>query len=440
MSDKASFHDLRAAKTVPDALLRRAETDLSTFVNRVRPIIEAVKTEGDTALLRFARDFDGVRTDAMTLSATEAEFDAALRAIDPAMIETLELAIDNIRRFHAAQMPDEMRMQEMRPGVWAGDRAIPIDTVACYVPRGKGAFPSVANMTCVPAVVAGVRRPVIITPPGPDGRIDTRTLVAARLIGIKEVYKCGGAQGIAAVAYGTQTVPRCLKVVGPGGPYVVAAKRVLAEEIDPGIPAGPSESIVLADDSVDGALAALDLIIESEHGPDSSAYLVTDSERVATEARSALPRYWTEMEAGRASFSKAVLCGPRGGIILLRDFDAAVNFINDYAPEHLEILAREPMALLGRIRNAGEILLGRYTPLTLANYLLGPNAVLPTSRAARTHSPLSVFDFMKRTSVAYVTAEAYPDLAAHAHRFATYEGFDGHARAVSNLRLPFLTS
>ena len=438
MTDAVCFHDLRGAATVPESLLARAETDLSSFIPRVMPIIDAVRAEGDAALMRFAREFDGVHAEAMTLRATKAEFDAAFDAVDPAMIETLEFAIDSIRRFHAAQMPEEMWLKEVRLGVWAGDRAIPLDAVACYVPRGKGAFPSVVNMTCVPAVVAGVRRPIIITPPGPDGNVDAGTLVAARLIGIEDVYKSGGAQAVAAVAYGTETVPRCMKLVGPGSPYVVAAKQVLAQQIDPGIPAGPSEAIVLADESVDGALAALDLIIESEHGPDSSAYLVTDSERVAEEARAALPRYWAEMEKGRAEFSRAVLGGARGGIILLRDFDTAVDFVNDYAPEHLEILAREPMAVLGRIRNAGEILLGPHTPITLANYLLGPNAVLPTSRTARTRSPLSVFDFMKRSSVAWVTEGAYPDLAAHAHRFATYEGFDGHARAVSGLRTSLL--
>jgi histidinol dehydrogenase len=248
------------------------------------------------------------------------------------------------------------------------------------------------------------------------------------------VYKCGGAQGVSAVAFGTETVPKCLKIVGPGSPWVVAAKRLLSDHIDPGTPAGPSEAIVLADGAANGALAALDLIIESEHGPDSSAYLVTSSRRVAEEARAALPKYWAEMEEGRAKFSQAVLCGPHGGIVLTKDFDAAIAFVNDYAPEHLEILAAEPLAVMGRIKNAGEILLGEYTPMTIGNFVLGPNAVLPTGAAAKTASPLSVFDYMKRSSIGYVTKTGFPPLAKHAEVLARYEGFDGHARAVSSLR------
>ncbi len=438
MTETASLHDLTGGGDTPAKFLARAETDLSAIIEQVKPIIEVVRTQGDTALQHFARTLDKVTVPHMALRATEEEFDRAFDTVDPEVIGTIEFAINNIRRFHEAQKPEEMWLQEMRPGVWAGDRCLPIDSVACYVPRGKGSFPSVVNMTAIPALVAGVKRPIIITPPGPDGLVDPGTLVAARLIGISEIYKCGGAQGVAAVAFGTETVPKCLKIVGPGSPFVVAAKRLLAQMIDPGIPAGPSEAIILADETADGALAALDLIIESEHGPDSAAYLVTNSRGVAEAAMAALPGYWAEMNPKRAAFSRAVLTGPHGGIILTEDFDAAIRFTNEFAPEHLEILTAEPMAVLGRITNAGEILLGAHTPITLGNYLLGPNAVLPTNRAARTCSPLSVFDFMKRISVAYVTAPAYAALAPHAERFARYEGFDGHGRAVSQIRAKLL--
>jgi histidinol dehydrogenase len=438
MSQTPNLHDLSTAAAIPPALFQRTEADLSSFLERVQPILDAVRREGDTALLRFARELDKVEAADMTIRAGEDEFEAAFRRIDPTVRQAIDHAIGNIRRFHEAQKPEEMWLKEIQPGAFAGDRFLPIDSVACYVPRGKGSFPSVVMMTTIPAVVAGVKRPIIVTPPGPDGKVDDGTLVAARLVGVEEIYKCGGAQGVAAVAYGTETVPKCLKIVGPGSPWVVAAKRLLATVIDPGIPAGPSECIILADGSADGALAALDLIIESEHGPDSSAYLVTDSRAVAEAARAALPRYWAEMEPGRAGFSQAVLCGPHGGIVLTRDFDAAIGFVNDYAPEHLEILAAEPMVLLGRIRNAGEILLGERTPVTLGNFVLGPNAVLPTGGAARTASPLSVFDFMKRSSVGYVTRAAYDGLARHAYALARYEGFDGHARAVSAIRSKLL--
>src|SRR5262245_28252001 len=281
MSQTPNLHDLSATAAIPPALFQRTEADLSSFLARVQPIVDAVRREGDTALLRFARELDKVEAAEMTIGAGEEEFEAAFKRIDPAVRQAIDHAIGNIRRFHEAQKPEEMWLKEVRPGAFAGDRIRPIDSVACYVPRGKGSFPSVVMMTTIPAVVAGVPRIVVITPPGPDGRVDTGTLVAARLVGVEEIYKCGGAAGVAAVAYGTETVPRCVKVVGPGSPWVVAAKRLLSGVIDPGTPAGPSECIILADETVKGELAALDLVIESEHGPDSSAYLVTNSRAVA---------------------------------------------------------------------------------------------------------------------------------------------------------------
>ena len=429
-----SFHDLSNLDSFPPALLMRTEADLTPFLDKAAAIIDAVRVEGDAALHRFAREFDRVEADMASLRVTEMEFAAARDSVPDDVVAAIDVAIDAVRRFHEAQRPEDMWLKEIHPGAWAGDRFLPIETVACYVPRGKGAFPSVTVMTAVPAVVAGVPRPIIITPPGPSGAVDAGTLVAAQRAGITEIYKCGGAQGVAAVAFGTETVPRCLKIVGPGSPWVVAAKRLLATRIDPGVPAGPSESIILADEHANGALAALDLIIESEHGPDSSAFLVTSSAAVAEQAIRALPGHWSEMEAGRVGFSRAVLTGPRGGVILTRDLDQAIAFVNAYAPEHLEILTEEPMAVLGRIKNAGEVLLGPYTPVTLGNYLLGPNAVLPTGGAARTASPLSVYDYMKRSSVGYVTKSGYGGLAGHARALASYEGFSGHARAVSAVR------
>jgi histidinol dehydrogenase len=433
-----SFHDLRDVSPLPPELLLRTEADLSAYMGRAQEIVDAVRADGDMALRRFARDFDRVSDAEFSLRVTESEFEAAYAAVSPEVVTAIRFATDNIRRFHEAQKPGELWLKEIRPGAWAGDRFIPIDAVACYVPRGKGSFPSVLMMTTIPALVAGVPRIVVITPPGADGRVDAGTLVAAREVGIGEVYKCGGAQGIAAVAYGTATVPKCDKVVGPGSPWVVAAKRLLRDLIDPGTPAGPSESIILCDESADGRLAALDLVIESEHGADSSAYLVTHSAEVAAAARAELPSLWSRMSPLRAEYSRAVLCGPRGGIVLVRDLSAAIEFVNDYAPEHLEVLTREPLAILGRLRHAGEVLLGEYSPSTLGNFVLGPNAVLPTGGSARTASPLSVHDFLKRSSVGYVTAVGYEAMARHAEVLARYEGFDGHANAVSQPRRALL--
>jgi histidinol dehydrogenase len=420
-------------------LTRRSEADLSFFLERVGPIIEAVKTEGDAALARFGRDFDkaaGLRPD--DLKATEADFDAAFTQVAPEVIAAIRFGIENIRSFHEEQSPEAMWLKEVRPGAFAGDRFTPISSVALYVPRGKGAFPSVTMMTSVPAVVAGVPDLAIFTPPGPDGKVDAATLVAARLAGVSTVYKAGGAQAVAAAAYGTETVKRARKIVGPGSPWVVAAKRLLSSVIDPGLPAGPSECVILADDTVHGGLAALDLLIEAEHGPDSSAWLVTSSRRVAEEALAALPEHWSRMGAQRVEFSQKVLGGRSGGIILARDMADACAFVNEYAPEHLEILSEKPFEYLGDITEAAEILMGTHTPVSIANFALGPNAVLPTSAGARTYGPLSVTDFVRRSSIGYVTPKGYAPLAEAAHTLARYEGFDNHANAVSEIRTRYL--
>lgn len=420
------------------ALLKRSETDLSGFVEKVGPIIDAVRREGDAALMRFARELDKAELGENGLKASEAEFDAAFDKVDADVVAAIRFGIDNIRRFHEEQKPEAMWLKEMRPGAYAGDRYTPIRSVALYVPRGKGAFPSVTMMTAVPAVVAAVPELAIVTPPAPDGSVDAATLVAARLAGVETVYKVGGAQAVAAVAFGTETVKPALKIVGPGSPWVVAAKRLLSGVIDASLPAGPSEAVIFADDTVKGGLAALDLLIEAEHGPDSSAWLVTHSRRVAEEALAALPEHWARMTEQRVAFSKAVLSGASGGILLTPSVEASYRFVNDYAPEHLEILSTDPFAHLGHITEAAEILMGPHTPVSIGNFGLGPNAVLPTSRWARTWGPLSVHDFVKRSSIGFVTASAYPEFARHAWTLARYEGFSSHEHAVSDVRQAYL--
>lgn len=435
-----SFHELsNVSDAAYKALLRRSETDLSGFLEKVDPIIAAVRTEGDAALARFGRELDGAKgLSEGNLKATEAEFDAAFDAVDKEVIEAIEHGIDNIRSFHEEQKPEPMWFKEIKPGAFAGDRYTPIRSVALYVPRGKGAFPSVTMMTAVPGVVAQVPDLVIFTPPTQDGGVDAATLVAARLAGVETVYKAGGAQAVAAAAFGTQTIKPALKIVGPGSPWVVAAKRRLSDVIDPGLPAGPSEAIIFADESVHGGLAALDLLIEAEHGPDSSAYLVTHSRRVAEEALAALPEHWAQMTDQRRDFSRTVLMGEQGGIVLTSSLEESYKFINDYAPEHLELLSTEPFEHLGHITEAAEILMGPHTPVCIGNFGLGPNAVLPTSQGARTYGPLSVHDFVKCSSIGYVTKPAYPQMAKHARVLAHYEGFSSHENAVSSMRDKYL--
>jgi histidinol dehydrogenase len=439
MAEPCRFYDLATlSEAQRRALLQRSETDLASYLERARPIIEAVKQEGDRALVRFGQELDKAHITADTLEVREEEFDTAFHQLDRAVIEAIEYAVGNIRTFHEEQRPEAMWFKEIRPGAFAGDRWTPLRSVALYVPRGKGAFPSVTMMTAIPAVVAGVKDIVICTPPTPDGGVDAATLVAARLAGVSTVYKCGGAQAVAAVAYGTETVRPAVKIVGPGSPWVVAAKRLLSDVIDVGLPAGPSEAIVFADETVDGRLAAMDVLIEAEHGPDSSAFLVTHSRVVVEAALSALPDLWGRMTPQRVEFSRAVLSGEQGGIVLTRSLEDSYHFINAYAPEHLEVLSTDPFRHLESITEAAEILMGPHTPITLANFVLGPNAVLPTSRWARTCGPLSVTDFLKRSSIGYVTSAGYPELAGHARTLARYEGFSSHENAVSELRAHIL--
>lgn len=435
-----SFHTIKnLSRTEYETLLKRSESDLSFFSEKVKPIIEAVRTQGDAALVQFGREFDGARSlTKATLKVSQAEFDGAFKSVAPEVIEAIRYGIENIKFFHEVQKPEPMWLKEIKPGAFAGDRYTPIQSVALYVPRGKGAFPSVTMMTAVPAIIAEVPNLAIFTPPTEDGSVDAATLVAARIAGVETVYKCGGAQAVAAAAYGTETIHRALKIVGPGSPWVVAAKKQLAGLIDPGLPAGPSEAIIFADETVHGGLAALDVLVEAEHGSDSSAYIVTHSRRVADEALAALPDHWARMTEQRVEFSKAVMCGKNGGIILTSSLEESYTFINDYAPEHLELLSTEPFEHLGHITEASEILMGPHTPVSIGNFVLGPNAVLPTSRGAATYGPLSVHDFIKCSSIGYVTRPGYSTMAKHARVLAKYEGFSSHENAVSEMRDQYL--
>jgi len=420
-------------------LLTRPEDDLGIFIEKVKPLIEDVRNTGDAALVKYAAKFDNAHFTTAEIGASKADIDAAFNQLDNSVIEALEYSADNIRRYHQEQMPGEMWLKEISPGVFAGERYTAIDSAALYSPRGKGSFPSVTLMAAIPAVVAGVKEPIILTPAGADGKIDPATLVAARLAGVERIYKAGGALAVAAAAFGTQTIPKCLKIEGPGSPWLVAAKQILANKITSRLPAGPSDTIVFADHTVDPELAAMDLLIESEHGTDSSAFLVTTSRAVAQGVIAALPSFWAKMGKRWVEHSSTVLSGENGGVILAENLQQAYDFINDYAPEHCQVLSSEPFEHLSHIRNASEILLGNWAAGTLANYVLGPNCILPTGAQAKVHSPLGVHDFMKSGTIAHVTRAGYEQSAPVAHRFAKYEGFDGHANAVSDMRVKILT-
>src|SRR5579885_807449 len=415
-------------------LLRRAELQIDELIERVRPIVQAVRENGDAALVDFTARFDLVSLAPEQLRVSREEIEQAHKALDRAVYKAIEHAIRNVRAFHERQMPHEQWFCEVAPGVMAGEKITPISSVGLYVPRGKGAFPSVMYMLATPASIAGVPRIVVCTPPGSDGSVDPASLVAADLCGVHEIYRIGGAQAIAALAYGTQTIQRVHKITGPGSGYVAAAKRLLYGTVDVGLPAGPSESITLADESADAELLARDLLIEAEHGPDSSSLLVTDSRELAQAVISAMPKKSSALPDWRQEFVRAVYEAPQGtgGIVVAGDMQEAVNFVNEYAPEHLEVQVREPFALLPHLKNAGEILIGPYTPFCTGNYCVGTNAVLPTGGFAHTFSCTSVYDFLKRTGIAYVTKEGYDSISQTTRTLADFEGFPAHANAVTD--------
>ncbi len=410
-------------------LMRRGEQDIAALLPTAEEIIAHVRREGDEALAFYNRKFNAPDFTREMLRASEADFAAAREALSPEVRAAIQQAHENIRKFHAEQMPEPMWFMEVMPGVMAGEKITPVASAALYVPRGKGAFPSVMLMLAVPAVVAGVERLVVVTPPGPDGKVDAASLYAAEVSGVKEVYAIGGMHAIAALAYGTETVPKVAKVVGPGSSYTSAAKRLLYGVMDVGVPAGPSESIILADEAADPRLAALDLLVEAEHGPDSAALLVTHSRALADEALRLLPGLIAELPEWRQKFVQMVL-SDYGGILITGSLDESIRFTNDYAPEHLEILTQDPFTTLGRIRNAGEILLGPYTPIPISNYCLGLNATLPTGGFARSFSSVSVFDFLKRSGIGYLSPEGYAALRETTVRLADYEGFPAHALSI----------
>ncbi len=410
-------------------LLRRAETDIRSLLPHVQEVVDRVRSDGDSALVDYTRRWDCAEFETTWLRASAQDFAAARSKVSAEVIAAIEAAHANIQNFHQKQMPEEMWFSELQPGVMAGEKVTPVASAGLYVPRGKGAFPSVMLMLATPARVAGVPRLVVVSPPAPDGRADAGTLVAAEICGVDEVYVVGGSQAVAALACGTETVPRVDKIIGPGNQFVSAAKRLLYGEVDVGLPAGPSEAIILCDEHADARLAALDLMVEAEHGPDSAALLVTHSSALANEVHELLPTIIAELPLWRREFVNQVL-GQYGGILLTESLTNSIDFVNDHAPEHLELLTAEPFATLNRIQNAGEILLGPLTPIPLANYCLGLNAILPTGGFARSYSSVSVWDFLKRSGIGYLTREGYERLQGVATTLADYEGFPAHALAL----------
>lgn len=399
-----------------------AEEDVNAAVDAV---LAAVRTEGDAALRRYEKQFDGAELDGLFV--TEEELDAAWAQVDPALLETLRQAADNIRAFHSRQRHEGFVLAD-RPGVVMGQRYTPIESVGVCVPGTPTAFPSTVLMDVIPAKLAGVREIVMATPPAPDGTIAPAALAAAKLAGVTKILKCGGAQAVAAMAYGTQSVPKVDKIVGPGGVYVAAAKRKVFGLVSIDMIAGPSEILVLADGKSDPKWVAADMLSQAEHDALASAVLVTDSRALAEAVRDELEVQLETLprrDVARESIDR------NGKIIITDSLEKAVEAANRIAPEHLELCVDEPFALLPRIRNAGSVFLGRSAPEALGDYFAGPNHTLPTAGSARFSSPLGVDDFVKRSSFLYYSQEALQAVSPQIQRFARQEGLEGHARSVA---------
>lgn len=384
-------------------------------------IIEGVRASGDEALRRYCKDFDGVEVDEFRLP--QERIDAALDNIDPAFLAALEKAAEQIRDFHQREV--QQSWFTMRAdGTMLGVKVTPVRAAGIYVPGGRAQYPSTVLMNAVPAKVAGVERVVMVTPPQRDGGISPYTLAAAKVAGVDEVYTVGGAQAIAALAYGTQSIPRVEKITGPGNAYVAAAKRLVSGEVGIDMIAGPSEVCVLADASANPAVVAADLMAQAEHDPLAACYLVTCDAQFATEVERAVEVLVAQ--SPREDITRTSLDN-EGVIVVAADMDAAVDAVNTIAPEHLELHCENAMGLLGSIRNAGAIFVGAWSSEPLGDYVAGPNHTLPTGGTAMFSSPLSVDDFVKRSSVICYTPQGLMNDAPATQAMARREGLWAHA-------------
>ena len=390
----------------------------------VTEIIENVKKDGDNALLSYCEKFDKARL--TSLQVTEEEINEAVKAVDPAFLEILEKAAANIRRFHQKQVRNSFIIND-QPGVVIGQKIIPIDRAGLYVPGGTAAYPSTVLMDSIPAKIAGCREVVMVTPPNKDGKINSVILAAAKIAGIDRIFKVGGAQAIAALAYGTESIPKVDKIVGPGNAYVAEAKKQVFGKVSIDMIAGPSEILIVADGATDPRHAAADLLSQAEHDTMASAVLVTDSQKLAEAVQAELEIQIPQLE--RSTIARASIDN-NGKIIVADDLMQAIDIANEIAPEHLELCVDNPFDYLDCIRHAGSIFMGRNCPEALGDYFAGPNHTLPTSGTARFSSPLSVDDFVKKTQYTYYTKDALRQVAEDVAFFAKAEGLTAHAKSA----------
>lgn len=412
-----------------DQYLKTKDSSSKAVTKTVQEIIENIKSFGDTSLRAYTQKFDNILLESFKVSAKERQ--RALKEADDDFINILKKAIQNIRIFHEKQKPDAFEYKTQKNSI-IGQKVTPIERVALYIPGGKAAYPSSVLMNVIPAQIAGVKEIVIISPPNAQGLVDKGVLAAADLLGIEEIYKIGGAQAIAALAYGTETIKKVDKIVGPGNQYVTEAKRQVFGQVAIDMIAGPSEILIIADEDANPKYIARDLLSQSEHDEKAIPYLVTTSNEIINQTKKYLTKYINESkrkEILNKSIDNNLL------IIKTKSLKEMIKVSNILAPEHLELLIKEPMSILDSIKNAGSIFLGEYSPEPVGDYWAGPNHTLPTSQTARFSSPLGVYDFVKRSSYIQYSKEDFNDNAPFIEKFAEKEQLWEHANSIKERRL-----
>lgn len=411
-------------KKTLDRLIRRQDEDFFDIDQKVSEILSDVKMNKDEALLKYTKMYDGASLD--QLKVTEDEFDEAMKLVDQELIDIMKEAAVNIRDYHRLQK-EKSWFETKSNGIMLGQLITPIQRVGIYVPGGKAIYPSTLIMNVIPAQIAEVESITIVTPPDSNGKVDPKILVAASMLGIRDIYKVGGAQAIAALAYGTESIKAVNKIVGPGNIYVARAKRAVFGLVDIDMIAGPSEICVVADEFANPVFAAADLLSQAEHDEMASAVLVTHSKKLAL-------AILKEVEQQKESSIRKEIIEESltnyGYIFLTENIETSLEVANELAPEHLELMMNDALTYLPKVRNAGAIFLGAYAPEPIGDYFAGPNHTLPTSGSAKFSSPLGVYDFMKKSSIIYYPKSALDEVSDKVIKFAVSEGLDAHANAL----------
>jgi len=397
---------------------------LEDVANTVSAVLSDVRTRGDSALREYTAKFDKVEL--ANFEVSEEEFQKALSGISPELLDHLKSAAANIRAFHEAQLPKATWFMELKPGIVLGQKATPLESVGAYAPGGRASYPSTVLMTVIPARVAGVEQVIVCTPPRPDGSVHPLTLAAAKVAGADKVFKLGGVQAIGAMAYGTETVPKVDKIVGPGNIFVTAAKMQIRDFAEIDFPAGPSEVLIIADESADAVMVASDILAQSEHDPNSVSILVTGSDTLAEAVKREVL-----VQAEQAARSCIIKASLKNAAILIADsLEQCIVFSNKFAPEHLEIMVSDPDFVLEKIKNAGSIFIGNYSPVPVGDYASGTNHVLPTSGYARVYSGLNINHFIKYSSIQRISKSGLESLKETVIALAEEEGLQAHADSI----------